>query len=171
MSTLWQDLRLALRMLRKSPGFSTIAVLTLAIGLGANAAIFSVIDAVLLKPLPYNQPERALIIARNAPANSGLPAGVFPWGGAEFKAFEKKKDEAFTALAAFRSEFFNLAGHERAERIDGAFVTAGFFQAIGREPLLGRGFTADEDRPGHEHVVVLSYDVWQRDFGGDANII
>ena len=111
MSVLWQDLRHALRILRKNPGFSTIAVLTLAIGLGANAAIFSVIDAVLLKPLPYDQPDRALIIARYAPPSSGLTNGVFPWSGGEFKSVEKKKAETFTALAAFRSEFFNILNH------------------------------------------------------------
>ena len=165
-----RDLRYALRMMRKSPGFTIAAVLTLAIGLGANAAIFSVINAVLLKPLPYAQPERALLIARaNPPGTTGTTA-VLPWGGFEVKTFEKIPD-TFTAIGAFRSDFFNIANPERSERIDGALVTSGFFQAVGRQPLLGRPFTAEEDRPGQEHVVVIGYDLWQRVFAGDAGIV
>src|SRR3984957_11590405 len=133
------DIRYALRMMWKSPGFTIAAVLTLAIGLGANAAIFSVINAVLLKPLPYGEPERALVIARaNPPGNSGSTA-VLPWSGFEFKLFEKIPD-TFTAIGAFRSDFFNIANPERSERIDGALVTAGFFEAVGRQPVLGRSF-------------------------------
>ena len=165
-----RDLRYALRMMWKSPGFTIAAVLTLAIGLGANAAIFSVINAVLLKPLPYAQPERALLIARaNAPGNSGSTT-VLPWGGFEVKLFEKIPN-TFTAIGAFRSDFFNIANSERSERIDGALVTSGFFQAVGRQPLLGRSFTAEEDRPGQDHVVVIGYDLWQRVYGGDAGIV
>ena len=170
MNALMQDVRYALRMMWRSPGFTIAAVLMLAIGLGANAAIFSVINAVLLKPLPYGQPERAVVIARAVPPGSDATTPVYPWGGFEVKLFEKIPD-TFTAIGAFRSDFFNLANTERAERIDGARVTVGFFQAVGRQPFLGRSFTAEEDRPGHEQVVVLGYDLWQRVFGGDTGIV
>jgi putative ABC transport system permease protein len=165
-----QDVRHALRMMWKSPGFTIAAVLTLAIGLGANAAIFSVINAVLLKPLPYGEPERALVIARANPPGATGTTAILPWGGFEFKQFEKISG-TFTAIGAFRSDFFNISNPERSERIDGALVTAGFFQAVGRQPALGRSFTADEDRPGHEHVVVIGYDLWQRVFAGDPGIV
>jgi predicted permease len=165
-----QDIRYALRMMWKSPGFTIAAVLTLAIGLGANAAIFSVINAVLLKPLPYSEPESALVIARANPPGAEATTAVLPWGGFEFKLFEKIPG-TFTAIGAFRSDFFNIASPDRSERLDGARVTAGFFQAIGRQPVLGRSFIADEDRPGREHVVVIGYDLWQRVFAGDSGIV
>jgi predicted permease len=165
-----QDVRYALRIMWKSPSFTIAAVLTLAIGLGANAAIFSVINAVLLKPLPYGEPERAVVIARAVPPGIEELAAVYPWGGFEVKLFEKIP-VTFSAIGAFKSDFFNLANTERAERIDGARVTAGFFQAVGRQPLMGRSFTDEEDHPGHEQVVVLGYDLWQRTFGGDTGIV
>ena len=164
------DIRYALRMMWKSPGFTIAAVSTLAIGLGANAAIFSVINAVLLKPLPYAQPERALIIARANPPGAQTSTAVYPWGGFEFKVFEKIPD-TFTAISAFRSDFFNISNSERSERIDGARVTSGFFQAVGRQPVLGRSFTEEEDHSGHEQVVVIGYDLWQRAFAGDPAIV
>ena len=165
-----RDIKYALRMMWKSPGFTIAAVLTLAIGLGANAAIFSVISAVLLKPLPYSQPDRALVIARAVPPGIPSTTAVYPWGGTEFKLFEKIPD-TFTSISAFRPDFFNLASADRSERIDGALVTQAFFQAVGRQPILGRSFTQEEDQPGHEHVVVIGYDLWQRYFGGDPGIV
>ncbi|HEY2615142.1 MAG TPA: ABC transporter permease, partial [Chthoniobacterales bacterium] len=152
------DLRFALRQLRKSPGFTFIAVLTLALGIGANTAIFSVIYAVLLQPLPYPEPDR-LTILTETDANQPQISVSFPdyvdW---------RRDNTVFEHLALSRRESFNLSGLEgRApEQISGALVTANFFKVIGLDPQLGRVFSEEEDRVGGPLVAVISDRLWQR---------
>ena len=160
-----RDIKYALRMMWKSPGFTIAAVLTLAIGLGANAAIFSVISAVLLKPLPYNQPDRAVVIARAVPPGIPSTTAVYPWGGTEFKVFEKIPD-TFASISAFKSDFFNLASADRAERIDGALVTQAFFQRwdVSRfwADLHARGRSAGARARGGDRLRSLAAQFWRR---------
>ena len=161
------DLRFALRQLRKSPGFTLIAVITLALGIGANTAIFSVIYAVLLQPLPYPDPNR-LTILTETDANQPQISVSFPdyvdW---------RRDNTVFEHLALSRRESFNLSGLEgRApEQISGALVTANFFKVIGLNPQLGRVFTEEEDRVGGPLVAVISDRLWQRLFSRDPNVL
>jgi putative ABC transport system permease protein len=161
------DLRFALRQLRKSPGFTFIAVLTLALGIGANTAIFSVIYAVLLQPLPYPEPDR-LTILTETDANQPQISVSFPdyvdW---------RRDNTVFEQLAISRRESFNLSGLEgRApEQISGGLVTANFFKVIGLTPQLGRVFSEEEDRVGGPLVAVISDRLWQRLFSRDPNVL
>ncbi|HKQ79008.1 MAG TPA: ABC transporter permease [Blastocatellia bacterium] len=166
MQTLWQDLRYGLRILLGKTGFTLVAVITLALGIGANAAIFSVINSVLLRPLPYPQPERLLWIWGTNPSadikqeTASLPDFV-DW---------KTQSRSFAAMGGFTSFSPILTGGGEPERLTGAVVTDGFFATLGVSPQLGRTFTPDEDRPGAQRVVVLSHSLWQRRFGGDPQI-
>ena len=161
------ELRFAFRQLRKSPGFTLIAVLTLALGIGANTAIFSVIYAVLLQPLPYPQAERVVILTEtdsNQPQISVSYPNYVDW---------KRENTVFEYLAVSRRESFNLSGLEgRApEQISGGLVTANFFKVIGLNPQLGRVFTEEEDRVGGPMVCVISDRLWQRLFARDPNVL
>ena len=161
------DLRFALRQLRKSPGFTLIAVLTLALGIGANTAIFSVIYAVLLQPLPYPNADRIVILTEtdsNQPQISVSYPDYVDW---------KRDNTVFENLAVSRRESFNLSGLEgRApEQISGGLVTANFFKVIGLTPQLGRVFTEEEDRVGGPPVCVISDKLWQRVFARDPNVL
>ncbi len=161
------DLRFALRQLRKSPGFTFVAVLTLALGIGANTAIFSVIYAVLLRPLPYPESDRLAILTQSD-ANQPQISVSFPdyldW---------KRDNTTFEEIAISRRESFNLSGLQgRApEQISGAIVTANFFKVIGLQPQLGRVFTADEDKVGGPLLAVISDKLWERIFARDAHVI
>ena len=161
------DLRFALRQLRKSPGFTCIALITLALGIGANTAIFSVIYAVLLKPLPYPEADRLMIITETD-ANQPQISVSFPdyvdW---------KRDNTVFEEIALSRRESFNLSGLQgRApEQISGGLVTANFFKVIGLTPQLGRVFTEEEDRVGGPLVAVISDRLWQRIFSRDPNVL
>ncbi|MFL6520834.1 MAG: ABC transporter permease [Chthoniobacterales bacterium] len=161
------DLRYAFRQLRKTPGFTFIAILTLALGIGANTAIFSVIYAVLLQPLPYPNGERVVILTEtdsNQPQISVAYPDYVDW----------KRDQAvFDALAISRRESYNLSGLENRapEQISGGLVTASFFKVIGLSPQLGRVFTEEEDRVGGPAVCVISDKLWYRVFNRDANIL
>ncbi len=161
------DLRFALRQLRKSPGFTFVAVLTLALGIGANTAIFSVIYAVLLRPLPYPEADKITILTESD-ANQPQISVSFPdyvdW---------KRDNTSFEEIAISRRESFNLSGLEgRApEQISGAIVTANFFKVIGLKPQLGRVFTAEEDRVGGPLLAVISDRLWQRIFARDPKVL
>jgi predicted permease len=160
------DLRFALRQLRKSPGFTIIAVLTLALGIGANTAIFSVVNAVLLRPLPYPQPERLVYlneVSGGTNTSIALPDYV-DW---------RKDSNSFENLAISRSESRNLSGiaGREPERIAVAYVTANFFDVIGLRPQLGRTFTEDEDKPGAPSLAVISDRIWDRAFHRDPQIV
>jgi putative ABC transport system permease protein len=167
METALHDLRYAVRILIKNPGFTAVAVLTLALGIGANTAIFSVVNAVVLRPLPYPHPER-------------LVRGTWQFETGEIDAvtalvFEYWKDHtrAFETVAGYSgiNSGFNLAGGTEPERVRGLQVSEGFFRVLGVEPAIGRGFLEEEDRPGVPPVVVVSDGLWRSYFGSDPNLV
>jgi putative ABC transport system permease protein len=167
--TLIQDLRYGLRQFRRNPGFTAVAVLTLALGIGANTAIFSVVYAALIRPLPYRAPDRLASITELWPrlGVSGLSFIPSP----EYVDF-RDRNRVFEGLAAYGGgATLNLTGIDEPEHIEGVRVTATFFPLVGVEPFLGRAFLPGEDRPGGPRVVVLSYGLWQRHFGSDSHII
>ncbi len=165
LETLWQDLRYGVRMLRTSPGFSIVAILTLALGIGANAAIFSVVNGVLLRPLPFPRADQIVLIYESLPGfriNS-------PFNAPDFRAFSERQ-RAFESLAIYSNHRYELSGSGEPERIEAARTSAALFPLLGIEPILGRTFASDEDQPGHS-VLVLSYGLWQRRYGADPNIL
>ena len=166
LETLVQDIRYALRILRKSPGFTAVTVLTVALGIGANTAIFSVVDAALLRPLPFKNPSRLAMIGEGIPAVGFPKVGVAP---KDFTFYEREQ-KSFQSVGAFENEYFDLSGGGEPERIVGASVSASIFPMLGIQPLLGRTFTPQEDKPG-KNVVILSYALWQRRYAGRANIV
>jgi putative ABC transport system permease protein len=167
MRTFLQDLRYGARMLVNNPGFTLVAVLTLALGISANTAIFSVVNAVLLRPLPYQSPEQLVMIWGK------LPAYVSGNVGASAPEFADYRDQnsVFSSIAAYTSSDFNLTGVGEPERIVGTLTSASLFSLLRVQPALGRAFYGEEDRPGYDQVVILSYSLWQRRFGGNSAII
>ncbi|HXQ73801.1 MAG TPA: ABC transporter permease [Pyrinomonadaceae bacterium] len=160
-----KDLRYGLRMLAKNPGVSVIAVLTLALGIGANTAIFSVVSAVLLNPLPYKDPDRLVSIWENVPEHGrwrAAPANFLDW---------KKQNTVFADVAAFGGATATLTGDGDPEQLSGTAVTPGYFEVVGVQPALGRLFQTEEYQLGTDRVVILGYSLWQRRYGGDKNII
>src|SRR2546429_3220802 len=161
------DLTFALRQLRKSPGFTFVAVLTLALCIGANTAIFSVINAVLLRPLPYPESDR-IVIVNESDANQPSISVSFPdyvdW---------RKENTVFENIGVTRRESYNLSGltGREPEQVSGAIVTASFFKVIGLSPQLGRVFTEEEDRVGGPQVAVISDKLWQRIFQRDPAVL
>jgi putative ABC transport system permease protein len=167
METLWQDLRYGMRVLRKNPGFTTVAVMTLALGIGANTAIFSIVNTVILRPLPYKEPDRIMYLQgsntqRELTQNPVSPPDFLDW---------RAQSRSFSEMAAFESTIFRHTAESGAERLNGYSVTANFFDLLGEKPLLGRVFTAEDERPGADMVAILSETVWQRHFGGDPGIV
>ena len=156
-------------MLLKSPGFTAVAVLTLALGIGANSAIFSVIDAVLLRPLPYEEPGR-LVMVWGKLAGIGLPRDQNAVSPPEFADFQAM-NQVFEHIAAFTNASFNLTVEGGPERVEGASVSASLFPLLGVQPVLGRSFRPEEDQPGRDNVVLLSHGAWQRRFGSDPTLI
>src|SRR2546430_8016816 len=166
MGDIAQDLRYGLRMLWKNPGFTIVAVLALALGIGANTAIFSVVNTVLLQPLPYKNPGQLVMLWENAthlgfPKDTPSPANFLDW---------RAQNTVFTGMAAMAQKNFNFTGVGEPERLDGRRVSANLFDVLGVQPRLGRGFLPQEDTPG-THVVILSHGLWQRRFGSDPRII
>jgi predicted permease len=167
METLIKDIRYGIRGLLRRPGFTVIALITLALGIGANTAIFSVVNAVLLRPLPFQKPEELVIVWEDAtfagfPHNTPAPANYVDW---------KTQNQSFVDMAASNETSFNLTGDGEPERVSAYAVSANFFPLLGVQPLLGRSFTPEEDRPGGSKAVVLSYGLWQSRYGGDRNIL
>jgi putative ABC transport system permease protein len=158
---LWQDLRFGVRMLAKKPGFTMMAVITLALGVGANTAIFSVVHAVLLKPLPYAAPERLVMLWESGEKTGG----EFDVRINHFLAW-RDEQQVFTQLGAFQYQDFNLFGGDRPERIQGALVTSNLFPLLGARLAAGRDFLPEEERDGQHRVVIVSYDFWRQRFGG-----
>ena len=169
LETLFQDIRYALRMLRRSPGFTAVAVLTLALGIGANTAVFSLVEAVLLKPLPYPGYARIVVPLRQTPPTLNLGYNEIPWGLRDVHFLESST--TYQAVGAFYSDSFNLTGAGEPIRLDGLRASAGFFSALGVSPAIGRTYTTEEDQAGHEHEVVLSHQLWLDKFGGTASIL
>lgn len=170
MLTLWQDLRFGVRMLRKSPSFTAVAVLTLALGIGASTAVFSLVNAILLKPLPYPRSEQLVIPWRQVPPQLNLGYDEIPWGLMDFRRM-LADSKMFQNLGAFKSDSFILTGAGDPAKLDGLRASAEFFPALGVQPVLGRAFTPEEDQPGHEHEVLLSYGLWREHFGADPGIL
>jgi len=164
---LLQDLRFGMRSLRRNPGFTSIALITLALGIGANTAIFSVINAVLIRPLNYPNPDRLMIV--NA-ISLQEEQGKTPLCAADFLDW-KAQNHVFESIAAFSTNRFSYSGGETPQQIDGAWVTADFFPAIGVQPSLGRAFQSIDDIPGSPQTVVVSNSFWRRYLGSDPNII
>ena len=163
------NLKFAFRQLLKNPGFTAVAVLTLALGIGANTAIFSVVNAVLLKALPYREPERIVMLWTDNPSlNLGFhelpptPPDLLDW---------RNQAQSFEQIAAFRTRPADLSEQGDPERVGGVQVTANFFSLLGAQPTLGRVFSTDEEQPGKDKVAIISHSLWQRRFGAEANII
>ena len=168
--TLFQDIRYGLRVHRKSPSFFIIAALTLALGIGASTAVFSVVNTILLKSSPYPNANRVVVPWRVPPIGSAWETGNFPWSDAEFVQLAQT-NTVFQNLGAFRKDNFNLTGSDNPQYLEGVRASAGFFPALGMAPILGRTFTAEEDQPGHALVVVLSHRLWKSLFGGDPGVV
>ena len=162
-----QDIRFGLRMLARNPGFTTVAVLTLALGIGANTAIFSVVNAVLLKPLPYADPDRLAVIWVTEPS---APGGLFPNTGPDFRDWQDM-NRSFEGMSAITIAGATLTGSGEPRQLRGLTVSPNTFQLLGAQPQLGRSFAPDEGPTGHNHVVILSYGLWQSAFGGQKNIV
>jgi putative ABC transport system permease protein len=167
MRTFWQDLRHGARMLVKNPGFTLIAMLTLGLGIGAVTAIFSVVDAVLLRPLPYKEPERIALVEQHMPKLDLYYGGVSAPEMLDYIS----GNETFAEMAGYGIINLNLTGEREPLRIEVARVSPGLFPLLGVTPLLGRGFTAEEDEIGKNRVVALSEGLWRRHFGADPNIV
>jgi predicted permease len=170
LETLYQDIRYGLRVFRKNPSFSIIAMLTLALGIGASTAVFSLVNTILLKPLPYPNASRIVMPWRSNLVDSTFGSESFPWQPLEFSQL-KGTATAFQNLGAFKKDEFNLTGSGSPELLEGVRASAGFFPALGMVPLLGRTFTAEEDKPGGALVVVLSHRLWKSRFGGDPGVV
>ena len=169
LDTLLGDLRFAARSLRKNPGFGVIAIATLALGIGANTAIFSVVDTVILRPLAYPDAGRLFTIHEVVPKFSQL-APLIPVNAMHFRQW-RKETHSFDQLALLGGVTFNLTGTGEPERIPAARVTPNLFPMLGIQTQLGRTFLEEEDRPGHDRVVVLNHELWTRRFGADPNVI
>ena len=165
MLTLWQDLRYAMRVLGKAPGFTAVAILTLALGIGANTAVFSVVNGVLLNPLPYPHPERLVAVAETFPpfteASISYP-NFLDW---------VRLNDTFEAVAAYRHTNFNLTGGGEAERLNGMQASASFFPLLGIQPVIGRHFLPEDDKNGAAPVVMLSERFWKNKFGSSSEIL
>jgi len=164
MTTLFHDLRYGFRMLAKNPGFTTVAVVTLALGIGANTAIFSVVNAVLLRPLAMEDSSRVVYMQEQW-------KGVFPGLSVGNFADVQRQSTSFTKLCASNDASFNLATSEAPERVQGEYATADYFATFGVQPIAGRIFTADEDKPGHGQVVVISERLWRTHLHADRAVV
>src|SRR6185295_2130838 len=161
------DLRYAWRALRKYPSFAAVVILTLALGIGANAAIFSVVNAVVLRPLPYDRNGRLVAVWGNL-HKPGLEE--IPGSAAEFVDY-RERSRVFDAIAAYDTLGVNLSGFDQPERVAGAVTTASLFAMLGESPALGRTFVAGDEQPGQNCVAIVSHALWQRRFGSDPGIV
>src|SRR3712207_5251568 len=164
---LWQDLRYGARKLRQSPGFTLVAVMTLALGIGANTAIFSVVNAVLLRPLPFERPEQ---LVRVFGTNARRSNFTRPHSYLNFNDL-RAQNQTFEALAAYSGASAALSGAEAPEQITGVIASGDIFRVLGTKPLLGRLLEPGDERPGGSDAVVISHGLWQRRFGGDPQIV
>ena len=165
MNTFWQDVRYGTRLLVKSPGFAAIAILTLAVGIGANTALFSVVNGVLLNPLPYTNPEQLVsLYARQAHFNTASISypNFLDW---------QRENRSFSSMAAFRGDNFNFTGIGQPERVKVNMISATFFPILGVQPVLGRNFTAQEDQLGAAPVALISEGLWKRKFGASHDVV
>src|SRR5258707_5930445 len=167
MNTLLQDVRYGLRMLAKNPGFTAVAILTLALGIGANTAIFSVVNTVLLRPLPYKDAGRLMTVwsynrARGFDTNQVSPLDFADW---------RSQNHVFESVAASTEAAYTLTGAGAPSLIIAYSFSADYFHVLGTAPLVGRTFLAEEEQPGKNHVAILSYSLWKGRFGGDRRLV
>ena len=167
--TCWRDLRVASRTLRKSPGFTVVAVLTLALGIGVNTAIFSALNATIFHPLAYENPEQLVMVWGVEPKGCCRHGGMV-FSSPNFLDF-KDQNRVFEKMAAFDGTEFTITSLENPQRIHAGRVTADFFTLLRARPMLGRTFLPGENEPGRDHAVVLSYGIWQRCFGSNSNVV
>jgi len=166
-TVLIQDAHYALRTMRRAPGFTAVAVITLALGIGANTAIFSIVNAVLIRPLPYDRPARLVSILESNPRRGLDVTAVSPANFVDWR----RQNTVFTAIAGTQFVSFNYTGNTGAIRIDGAAVSANLLSLLGQQPLTGRGFEDADEQPGHDNVLLISETLWQRQFGDDHQIL
>jgi hypothetical protein len=167
METLLQDLRYGFRMLRKGPGFTAVVVLTLALGVGANTAIFSVVNTVLLQPLSFPEPDRLVSVSESKPSGgierfSVSPPNFFDW---------RDQNRVFSGIAAYDPNPMALTGRGEAQRILALSASPSLLATLRVQPFLGRSFLEEEGQQGHDREVILSHQLWQSSFGGDVNIV
>src|SRR5262245_17518969 len=159
----------ALRGLARTPGFTAVTLLTVALGVGANTAIFSIIHGVLLRPLPFGEPERLVTLWEVRPDDGGVP---HRWRMAAGTYFDwESQARSFERMALFNSAGVNWTGDGEPEELLGARVTSSYFQVLRIEPILGRTFTAEEETPGRDRVLILSHGLWQRRFGSSPDVL
>jgi len=165
MENLIKDIRFGVRMLMKSPMVTVVALVALTLGIGANTAIFSVVNGVLLRTFPYQDAERIVLVWEKSPRRDQnvINLGNFSdW---------KEQNQVFTDMAVFFDRSFNLTGDGEPEEVTGQFVTTNLFSVLGSNPVLGRTFADDDARDDQPRMIVISYALWQRRFGGDKNIV
>ena len=165
-----EDIRYGLRALRKSPGFTAVAVLTLALGIGANTAIFSVVNAVMFQPLPFRDPGRLMVVWHTPPQKSFPGVTKFVVSPANYLDW-RDQNHVFEQMSALGFRKFNLTGMGQPESVEGRAVSADFFSVLGVQPVLGRGFLEEEDQPGRGNVAVISYDFWQTHLGSSKDVL
>ena len=165
MSEFFRDARHSIRMFRQSPGFALAAVAALALGIGANTAIFSIVNAVLLKPVPYHEPDRLVVFQETS------PQGAFSAGSPAKFQFWREQTSVVKDVTAYRSTITNFTGGGLPEQLRTEQVSFSYFPLFGAPIIRGRAFTAEEDRPGGERVALLSYALWMRRFGGDEKVV
>jgi putative ABC transport system permease protein len=169
METVLHDLRYSLRMLRKSPGFTMLALLTLALGIGANAAVFSVVNALLFHPFSFPRLDQLMLVRESSP-NQDADFDTDTFAAADF--YDLKRDaRSFQDLAASSFANLNIGDRNQVDGVEGAALSANFFAVLGVQPAMGRGFTAEEEQPGRDRVLIVSYGYWQRRFGGDPGLL
>jgi predicted permease len=168
--TLLQDVRFGSRILRKSPGFTAVAVLMLAVGIGASAAVFSLVNTILLKPLPYPDSSRIVLPELLSPPGVNLGSEYIPWGQLQFRLLTRDA-RPFETVSAFQNDSFNLTGAGEPIFLDGFRASQEFFSSLGISPAVGRAFTAEEDQPGHEYEVILGNRLWRERFAAEQNIL
>src|SRR5919199_3498700 len=167
MDTLLQDLRYSMRMLAKSPGFAALTTVCLALGIGVNSTIFSVVDTIAIRPLPFREPGELVALHGTQKANGIETAGVSYLDLQEWRA----RTHAFSEMAAVSGRSLTLSDGAEPERFNGATITWNLFPMLGVNPIVGRQFRADEDAPGGARVVLLSHGVWQRRYAGDRSVV
>jgi putative ABC transport system permease protein len=165
MQILWQDLRYGARMLLKNPGFTLVAIITLALGIGANTAIFSVVNGVLLKPLPYREPQQLIRVFERSRTQP-----KFPMSGGNFQDY-REQNTTLTGLALYTRQDLELSLDDKPERLAALRVSAGFFEVLGAQPLLGRDFRREDELPDNNQVVILSYKLWRSRFNSDPGLV
>ncbi|MBO0859499.1 MAG: ABC transporter permease [Chloracidobacterium sp.] len=167
MKTLWYDARYGLRMLMKKPGFTSTAVITLALGIGATSVIFSFVNGILLRPLPYQDSDRLVMLYEAAPKRGIASTGISPLNFLDWR----EQNSVFTSVAAYHGGSYSFSEGGEPEQLSGEFISYNTFAILGVAPILGRTFTAEEDRPGNDMVVILGHGLWKRRFGAKPEVI